>query len=66
MTPAARAAAAIEILDDIRAGQPAEARLIRWAIVVSWTRKALAISATVSPPSMRSPPPSRVSTGGAS
>lgn len=31
MTPAARAAAAIEILDDIRAGQPAEARLIRWA-----------------------------------
>lgn len=31
MTPAARAAAAIEILDDILAGEPAEPRLIRWA-----------------------------------
>jgi len=31
MTPAARAAAAIEILDRILAGQPAEAALIRWA-----------------------------------
>ncbi|KGJ18946.1 RsmB/NOP family class I SAM-dependent RNA methyltransferase [Paracoccus sanguinis] len=31
MTPAARASAAIEILDDILAGSPAEPRLIRWA-----------------------------------
>ena len=31
MTPAARAAAAIVILDAIRAGEPAEAQLTRWA-----------------------------------
>ncbi|QJD17595.1 RsmB/NOP family class I SAM-dependent RNA methyltransferase [Paracoccus sanguinis] len=31
MTPAARASASIEILDDILAGTPAEPRLIRWA-----------------------------------
>lgn len=31
MTPAARAAAAIAILDEIRAGTPAEAALTRWA-----------------------------------